>query len=129
MALPLKMRLRHVPLAARGNNNIRVRRIQRWSGRRKATNAHSGGSTLGRLNCLEQPRMRTAGSVQWLDRPHLLPLLALSNLHPHTLTFCQPAQPAAFERRHMDEYILPTVVPTYEAEPLLGVVPLYRTDT
>jgi hypothetical protein len=30
-------------------------------------------------------------------------------LHPHALTFCQPAQPAALKGRRMNENILPAV--------------------
>jgi hypothetical protein len=52
----------------------------------------------------------------------------VTDLHPHTLTFRQIAQPTALERLRMDENILPTTILPYETEPLLGVVPFDRTD-
>ena len=63
-----------------------------------------------------------------MDRPSLRPFLTLTDLHPHTLTFRQPAQPASLERRRMDENILPTTILPYETKPLIGVVPFNRTD-
>ena len=56
------------------------------------------------------------------------PFLTLTDLHPHTLTFCQPAQPAALERRRMDENILPAAILSNEAKPLVGIVHFDRTD-
>jgi hypothetical protein len=53
---------------------------------------------------LERPQR----SVQEFDRPSLRPFLTLTDLHPHSLTFGQPNQPAALERRRMNEYILPS---------------------
>src|SRR3981189_942484 len=46
-------------------------------------------------------------AFQQLDRPSLQAFLTLTDLHPHALTFCQPAQPAALKRRHMDETSFP----------------------
>ena len=67
-------------------------------------------------------------AFQQFDRPSLRPFLTLTDLHPHTLTFRQPAQPAALKRRRVDENILPTTVLPYEAKPLFAVVPFDRTD-
>ena len=62
-------------------------------------------------------------SVQELDRPSLRALLTLTDLHSHTLTFRQPAQSPAIERRRMDENILPTTILAYKTKSLIGVVP------
>ena len=67
-------------------------------------------------------------AFQQFDRPSLRPFLTLTNIHSHTLTFRQPAQSAAFEGPHMDEYILPAAVLAYETKPLFAVVPFDRTD-
>jgi hypothetical protein len=40
----------------------------------------------------------------------------LTDLHPHTLTFRQPAHPAALERLCMDENILPTTITAFEED-------------
>jgi len=66
--------------------------------------------------------------LQQFDRPSLQAFLTLTDLHPHALTFCQPAQPAALKRRRMDENILSAAILPYEAKPLFAVVPLDRTD-
>jgi hypothetical protein len=67
-------------------------------------------------------------AFQQLDRPSLQAFLTLTDLHPHALTFCQPAQPAALKRRRMDENILPAAILSNEAKPLVGVVHFNRTD-
>jgi hypothetical protein len=68
---------------------------------------------------------RETDSTGWggLDRPSLRALLTLTDLHSHTLTFRQPAQPAALERRRMDENILPTAILAYKTKSLIGIVP------
>ena len=71
---------------------------------------------------------RGGRSVQEFDRPSFRLFLTLTDLHPHTLTFRQPAQSAAPKRRGMDEDILPTAIPPYEPKPFIGVVPFNRTD-
>lgn len=58
------------------------------------------------------------GSVQEFNCSGLRPFLTLPDLHPHTLAFCQRGQPAALERRGMDENILPTAILAYETNPL-----------
>jgi hypothetical protein len=54
--------------------------------------------------------------------------LTLADLHPHTLTLRQPAQPTALERCRMDEDILPTAIRPYEPKSFFGVVKFDRTD-
>jgi hypothetical protein len=44
-------------------------------------------------------------------------------LHPYTLTFREPAQSAAPDRRPMDENILATAILRNETKSLIGVVP------
>src|SRR5258707_784587 len=67
--------------------------------------------------------------AQQLNRPRLAAFLALTNLHPYALAFCQRSQSIAFKRGRVDKDILAAVVGPYEAEPLLGIVPLHRSGT
>ena len=67
-------------------------------------------------------------AFQQLDRPSLQAFLTLTDLHPHALTFCQPAQPAALKGRRMDENILPATILSNEAKPLVAIVHFNRTD-
>ena len=71
---------------------------------------------------------RIGHSIQELDRPSLQALLTLTDLHPHPLTLCQTAQPAALKRRRMDEYVLPAAILSNEAKPLGGIIHFDRTD-
>ena len=67
-------------------------------------------------------------SVHEFDGASLQAFLTLTDLHPHTLAFSQPAQPAALKRRGVDENILSAAIRPNKAKPLIGIVHFNRTN-
>ena len=76
-----------------------------------------------------------SGSAPILDQPYpraFQPLAARDDIEGDAFTFIESRQPGLFESRHVDEYVLPTIITDDEAEPLSALnyltVPVSSTD-
>ena len=94
-------------------------------------NVHGGANAQNgqQVRCTGR-RLRTRWPLfQEFDGLSLKPFLTLADLHPHTLAFSQPAQPAASKCRGVNKQILSPVILTDETESLVGLVDFYGPKT
>ena len=111
-----------------GDRDSRWRRCGRQLERPRAKNGLITKSNFCWKNS-SAPRRTQYRLGQELDRLGLEPFLTLTDLHPNTLAFSQPAQPGPGERSGVDENILASAILLDKTESLVGLVHLNGTST